>query len=360
MDPTPAAYAIRIRGHLGDTVLSAFPVLESRRHGADTVLTGLLDRSALYGVLAEVEALGLDLVEVRRLMPSPRSVRPLPYGPRVIPRNAQILDQIRAEALARDIPADDVRRWLELVRPCALLTGGGDGPVVGRFGGPVLLPPGAEDPWFPLIATIDCAALPPDTTDLALPADGRLLLFGFPDVDAYASSMGEVVYVPAGAEVEERAAYPPHYPLDENAEIYQEFPRGELHLTADISLPFAGTVELQEAPWSAPLPGHPHSEALAEVWADQWGGAPLVIGGYGTDFNGGDSVGAAAFFAVEAEKAGTRPGSGPTSPHAEDWVLLAECHVSRPGGASIFWAIQRDDLIASRFDRAQVVVDWNP
>jgi UvrD/REP helicase N-terminal domain len=35
--------------------------------GADTVLTGPLDRSALYGVLAEVEALGLDLVEVRQL-----------------------------------------------------------------------------------------------------------------------------------------------------------------------------------------------------------------------------------------------------------------------------------------------------
>jgi hypothetical protein len=31
------------------------------------VLTGLLDRSALYGVLAEVEALGLDLVEIRQL-----------------------------------------------------------------------------------------------------------------------------------------------------------------------------------------------------------------------------------------------------------------------------------------------------
>jgi hypothetical protein len=29
------------------------------------VLTGLLDRSALYGVLAEIEALGLDLLEVR-------------------------------------------------------------------------------------------------------------------------------------------------------------------------------------------------------------------------------------------------------------------------------------------------------
>ena len=67
MDPTLARYAIRIHGHLGATVLSAFPALASRRHGADTVLTGLLDRSALYGVLAEIEALGLDLVEVRCL-----------------------------------------------------------------------------------------------------------------------------------------------------------------------------------------------------------------------------------------------------------------------------------------------------
>jgi hypothetical protein len=73
MDPRPARYAIRINGHLGATVLSAFPALMSRRHGADTVLTGLLDRSALYGVLAEVEALGLDLVEVRQLEPSRNS-----------------------------------------------------------------------------------------------------------------------------------------------------------------------------------------------------------------------------------------------------------------------------------------------
>jgi hypothetical protein len=33
------------------------------------VLTGLLDRSALYGVLAEIEALGLDLLEVRLITP---------------------------------------------------------------------------------------------------------------------------------------------------------------------------------------------------------------------------------------------------------------------------------------------------
>jgi hypothetical protein len=67
MDPTPARYRIRIHGHLGATVLSAFPAMVSQRHGADTVLTGLLDRSALYGVLAEIDALGLDLIEVRQL-----------------------------------------------------------------------------------------------------------------------------------------------------------------------------------------------------------------------------------------------------------------------------------------------------
>jgi len=69
MDPAPALYLIRIDGHLGATVLSAFPALAPRQHGAHTVLTGLLDRSALYGVLAEIEALGLDLLELRKLTP---------------------------------------------------------------------------------------------------------------------------------------------------------------------------------------------------------------------------------------------------------------------------------------------------
>ena len=73
MDPALARYTIRIRGHLGAMVLSAFPALVPQHYGADTVLTGLLDRSALYGVLAEVEALGLDLVEIRQLTAHRRS-----------------------------------------------------------------------------------------------------------------------------------------------------------------------------------------------------------------------------------------------------------------------------------------------
>jgi hypothetical protein len=73
MDPAPAPYVIRIDGHLGATMLSAFPAMAPRQHGAHTVLTGLLDRSALYGVLAEIEALGLDLLELRKLTPGRES-----------------------------------------------------------------------------------------------------------------------------------------------------------------------------------------------------------------------------------------------------------------------------------------------
>jgi hypothetical protein len=69
MGPVSARYTIRVNGRLGDTLLSAFPALAWEWQGAETVLTGLLDQPGLYGVLAEVEALGLDLLEVRQLTP---------------------------------------------------------------------------------------------------------------------------------------------------------------------------------------------------------------------------------------------------------------------------------------------------
>jgi hypothetical protein len=70
-DPPPHRYRIRVRGRLGETIRCAFPALQARASGADTVLTGPLpDRAALHGVLAEIEALGLELLEVRRLPPA--------------------------------------------------------------------------------------------------------------------------------------------------------------------------------------------------------------------------------------------------------------------------------------------------
>jgi len=72
----PALYAIRINGHLGAMLMSAFPAMMPVWQGPVTVLTGVLDQSALYGVLAEIEALGLDLLEVRRLPARPESPEP--------------------------------------------------------------------------------------------------------------------------------------------------------------------------------------------------------------------------------------------------------------------------------------------
>jgi hypothetical protein len=69
MGPVSAAYVIRINGHLGATLLSAFPAMAWEQRGPETVLTGMLDQPGLYGVLAEIEALGLDLLEVRQLIP---------------------------------------------------------------------------------------------------------------------------------------------------------------------------------------------------------------------------------------------------------------------------------------------------
>jgi hypothetical protein len=66
----PQQYEISVRGHLGETILSAFPGLRAQHSGQGTVLTGALpDQAALYGVIAEIEALGLELLEVRRLPP---------------------------------------------------------------------------------------------------------------------------------------------------------------------------------------------------------------------------------------------------------------------------------------------------
>jgi hypothetical protein len=48
--------------------------MTSQQKGTHTVLTGKLDQSAPYGVLAETEALGLVLLEVRQMEPHGESL----------------------------------------------------------------------------------------------------------------------------------------------------------------------------------------------------------------------------------------------------------------------------------------------
>jgi hypothetical protein len=62
-----ARYQIRVRGRLGETLLAAFPGMRAETAAGETVLSGPLpDQAALHGVLAQVEALGLELIGVSR------------------------------------------------------------------------------------------------------------------------------------------------------------------------------------------------------------------------------------------------------------------------------------------------------
>ncbi len=76
MDETTKSvcYEIRVRGLLGGMLLGAFPDLRAQALGTETVLSGpLADQAALYGLLAQIEALGLELLEVRRTAAEPPS-----------------------------------------------------------------------------------------------------------------------------------------------------------------------------------------------------------------------------------------------------------------------------------------------
>jgi hypothetical protein len=70
----PRRYEIRVRGPVGPTTMQAFPTLAASRSGQDTLFIGAIpDQSALYGVIHQLEALGLQLLEIR----CPRSSGPI-------------------------------------------------------------------------------------------------------------------------------------------------------------------------------------------------------------------------------------------------------------------------------------------
>lgn len=264
------------------------------------------------------------------------------------------LDRFREQALDRGVPAGDVDRWLGLARPQLRTARDGTGPVFGRLGGPLMLPPDVPAPvtvWdyddpdeHQLIVTLDLAAIPPEATDLPLPPDGHVLLFANVELDEFRLP-GGAVYVPAGTPVEEREVsldYEP-YEYDSPEDLDEELRRtGDLRLSPDVGLP---TCPVDDET----LARHPHAETLQEVWSEPSDeGGEWQIGGHAADFDGyGDPARASA----SHEEGGQ--GSSP-----EDWVLLAQW-VGVPMGI-LYWTITRQDLEARRFDRVVVQMYSNP
>jgi hypothetical protein len=78
LDPTtepdqPIVYQIRLKGHLGSQWTDWFGGLTiTLEVDGDTLLTGpLADQAALHGLLKKVRDLGMPLVSVNRVGPSP-------------------------------------------------------------------------------------------------------------------------------------------------------------------------------------------------------------------------------------------------------------------------------------------------
>lgn len=279
------------------------------------------------------------------------------------------LGPFRDKAVARDIPVGDVERWMDTARPCATLAEDVDGPVVGRFGGPLLLPVGTPHPFHPFVASIDLAALPAGATDLPLPPDGHLLLFAYPENFGEGENMGSAVYVPAGTVVEERdkEGWAWFEDDDEYQEVFAQFPQETLRATVDVSLPYHHMIDLSEPPHWAVLPGHPLCEELAEVWGethdDIASTGRLQLGGYADqEAIDVDPVGTVMRYAAEEAAAGRWGDGDPVSTELTDWVLLADWNPWIDGleGATVHWAIQRTDLATRRFDRTFTMVDRNP
>ena len=63
-----ASYEIRIRGRVTEPLLSSFENMSSKLEPVETVLSGWSrDDDEVHGILDRIQALGLELVEVRRL-----------------------------------------------------------------------------------------------------------------------------------------------------------------------------------------------------------------------------------------------------------------------------------------------------
>jgi hypothetical protein len=72
----PSRYEIRVSGRLGENVAARFEGFDMEVEPAETVLRGpVQDQSALHGILEQIESLGLELVEVRRVEGESRSER---------------------------------------------------------------------------------------------------------------------------------------------------------------------------------------------------------------------------------------------------------------------------------------------
>jgi hypothetical protein len=68
MPASDPSYEIRVRGRVSPALLESFDRMQSGVEPVETVLHGpVRDQAELHGLIDRIQALGLELIEIRRL-----------------------------------------------------------------------------------------------------------------------------------------------------------------------------------------------------------------------------------------------------------------------------------------------------
>ncbi len=256
----------------------------------------------------------------------------------------------RAAAAEQGATPAEIDTWLATTRICLELTTAGTGPVAGQIGGHPIMPD--DQPWpkgptgedLPLLAAIDCAALPRDTdAGNLLPADGRLLFFM--NYDEYYFDGGEgfteqdyfrVLHVPSGGS-EHRGE--------------QSHDRVDLFVTVRLT---CGDNDFRTDGDDS----HPLTRLALEFWpaAGQPGPDRLRIGGHGDVAHNSPETTVVDVLAERGEVRRHENWEEFSRLHDQvmrDWIPLAQFGL--PGEDDEFtnarFMIRRADLAEPRFDR---------
>jgi hypothetical protein len=281
--------------------------------------------------------------------------------------------QFRSAALALNLPADEVERFIELLRFSIALGGSSasDGARVGQFGGLPRLPVRADGQpdgfsHLPFVFSLDCAALP-RVEGFALPVDGSLLFFLDHDGDHLATGTGNkqyarVVHLPAGTET--AVAEPAHPEL-----VSEQYDVGA---TLVATLP--DCLEMDDDDMSSfqqrmardLRSGLPHLEDLSaladELWPPYRRLASAFLGGYVDDDVLVDIAERNLRERVDGGKAAVPRAEWWPLVHEEqrrltnEWTSLATFPLAEDYYYGNF-SIRHDDLAAGRFDK-MVSLTW--
>ncbi|OKJ57407.1 YwqG family protein [Streptomyces sp. CB02261] len=275
-------------------------------------------------------------------------------------------DDFRSLALQHLWP-EVADQWIKLLRPGVRLEAAvGSDRVVGRLGGLPALPAASAWPvWeghgpLSFVASVDCASLPADALDIALPEAGTLLFFYFDGQldDGDALVLAEDRESWAGARVL-------HVPADEQAAEH-EAPAG---LTPYPAVPLTARVEMTATePWhpsvrdafapGAPLGNRYDHPVCSQDFLDALWEFDEVVGHQ----IGGHAHSVQNPVEIEIAEAVLDCGASWADPRLSEeagaWVLLAQfdsedaADMMWGDAGALYWLIRPEDLAARRFDRA--------